>query len=253
MRGTAIGCSEAVHVHLLGAFALLVGGDRVHLGRREERLVAFLAVHGSCHRPFIAGTLWPNSDEARALSSLRAAVLKVRRAAPDVLDVDGSTLTLFPSVLVDLIDLVESADRVVRNATVDAERAEYLLGTAELLPGWYDDWVMFERERLHHQRIRALESLAVHELDAGHADLALTAARDAVVMEPLRESARRLLIRAHLALGNRALAATVFAEYRHDLARDLGIEPSPELLAEVRDGLGASSEPTSPIPVHRHA
>lgn len=251
MRGTATGRSLPMHLHLMGAFTLEVDGTRVHLGRREERLLAFLAMHGPCHRPFVAGSLWPNSDEARALSNLRAAVLKVRRAAHDVLEVDGSMLTLSQSVGVDLVDLVESAEQVVHHESLDGELAEHLLGTGVLLPGWYDDWVMFERERLHHRRVRALEVLAVQELEAGHADLALAAARDAVALEPLRESAHRLLIRAHLALGNRALAVTVLARYRRDLARDLHIEPSPEILQEVRDGLGKAPQPTAPAPVPR--
>jgi DNA-binding SARP family transcriptional activator len=246
MRGKAIGRSLPVHhLHLMGAFTLQVDGTRIHLGRREERLLAFLAMHGPCHRPFVAGSLWPNSDEARALSNLRAAVLKVRQAAREVLDVDGSTLSLSPSVVVDLVELVESVEQVVHHETLDGERAEHLLGTGVLLPGWYDDWVMFERERLHHRRVRALEVLAVQELETGHADLALAAARDAVALEPLRESAHRLLIRAHLALGNRALAVTVLAHYQRDLARDLHIEPSPELLQEVREGLGRAPQPTA--------
>jgi DNA-binding SARP family transcriptional activator len=246
MRGKAIGRSLPVHhLHLMGAFTLQVDGTRIHLGRREERLLAFLAMHGPCHRPFVAGSLWPNSDEARALSNLRAAVLKVRQAAREVLDVDGSTLSLSPSVVVDLVELVQSVEQVVHHETLDGERAEHLLGTGVLLPGWYDDWVMFERERLHHRRVRALEVLAVQELETGHADLALAAARDAVALEPLRESAHRLLIRAHLALGNRALAVTVLAHYQRDLARDLHIEPSPELLQEVREGLGRAPQPTA--------
>jgi len=236
MWGNAFGRTQSKHLHLIGAFALWVDGRRVQLGRREERLIAFLGIRGSCHRPYVAGSLWPNSDESRALNSLRAAVLKVRRAAPDVLDVQGSTLSLQPSVEIDLADLVDCAEQVVRNDGCDAERAEQLLGSGDLLPGWYDDWVLFERERLHHRRIRALESLALHELDHGHADLALAAARDAVELEPLRESARRLLIRSHVALGNRALAAGALAEYRRDLARDLGVEPSSEIMREVRDG-----------------
>lgn len=234
MRGNAFGRAQTGHLHLIGAFALWVDGLRVHLGRREERLIAFLGIRGACHRPYVAGTLWPNSDESRALSSVRAAVLKVRRAAPDVLDVEGSTLSLEPSVSIDLVELVDCVDQVVQDDGCDAERAERLLGTGELLPGWYDDWVLFERERLHHRRIRALEVLAVHELDHGHPDLALAAARDAVTLEPLRESARRLLIRAHVALGNRALAASALAEYRRDLARDLGVEPSSDIVREVR-------------------
>lgn len=237
MRGTAIGRARSIDLHLMGAFALWVDDVRIHLGRREEKLLAFLGTRGACHRPFVAGTLWPNSNEPRALSSLRAAVLKTRRAAPDVLDVDGSTLDLRPSVRVDLRELVEIAERVVRHTWCDTEQGERLLGTGELLPGWYDDWVLFDRERLLHRRVRALEILAVQALDAGDPDLALAAARDAVSLEPLRESACRLLIRAHMALGNRALAAGAFADYRRDLARDLGIEPSPQIVQEVRDGL----------------
>jgi len=253
MRGNAFGRTHSTHLHLIGAFALWADGHRVQLGRREERLVAFLGIRGSCHRPYIAGTLWPNTDEPRALNSVRAAVLKVRRATPDVLDVAGSTLSLQGSVSIDLVELVECAEQVVRDDGVDAERAEQLLGTGELLPGWYDDWVLFERERLHHRRIRALEALALHELDNGHPDLALAAARDAVSLEPLRESARRLLIRAHLALGNRALAVGALSEYRRDLARDLGVEPSSEILREMRGGVTEENGSLTPGQVHRRA
>src|SRR5262249_47477688 len=134
MRGTAFGRTQNNNLHLIGAFALWVDGLRVHLGRREERLIAFLGIRGSCHRPYVAGSLWPNSDEPRALNSVRAAVLKVRRAAPDVLDIEGSTLSLQPSVEVDLVDLIECAEQVVRDDGCDAERAEQLLGTGDLLP-----------------------------------------------------------------------------------------------------------------------
>jgi DNA-binding SARP family transcriptional activator len=253
MRGTAIGRAQPIHLHLIGAFSLRVEGTHVHLGRREERLLALLAMRGRCHRPYVAGTLWPNSDESRALNSLRAAVLRVRRAAANVLEVDGSTLTLRASVSVDLLDLIDCAERVVHHNNCDTEQAEYLLGTGELLPGWYDDWVMFERERLHHLRIRALEVLAVHELDDGHPDLALAAAHDAVSLEPLRESARRLLIRAHVALGNRALAASALAEYRQDLERDLGVEPSPEIVQEVVGGSVTQRPGEIRTPIHRRA
>lgn len=235
--------SRPIRLQLLGAFAMRVDGDRVHLGRREERLLAFLAMRGTSHRPYVAGTLWPNSNEERALNSLRTAVLRVRRVAPEMLEADGSTLTLPTRVVVDLVELIHCTELVIQHNRCDLERAEYLLGTGELLPGWYDDWVIFERERLHHRRIRALEVLATHQLDEGHPDLALAAARDAVSLEPLRESARRLLIRAHVASGNRVLAAQVFTEYRSDLVRDLGIEPSPELLKEFRQELsGATSD-----------
>jgi hypothetical protein len=57
----------------------------------------------------------------------------------------------------------------------------------ELLPGWYDDWVMFERERLRQLQLHALETMA-HRLAKEHryadaVDVALAAVR----LEPLRE------------------------------------------------------------------
>lgn len=253
MWATAIGRYGPVQLHLIGAFALHVDGHRLHLGRREERLIAFLAMRGPCHRPYVAGTLWPDSDESHALNNLRAAVLRVRRAAPQVLDVDRSVLALQPDVRVDLLDVVDCAERVVEDNGCDPERSEHLLGRGELLSGWYDDWVMFERERLHHRRIRALEVLAVQELENGNPELALVAARDAAALEPLRESACRLVIRAHLALGNRAQAAGVFADYEHGLARDLGIEPSPDLVREMRDGLGREQTEVVRSPAPRRA
>src|SRR4029077_344554 len=101
--------------------------------------------------------------------------------------------------------------------------------TGELLPDWYDDWVMVERERLRQLSLHALEALAEQLLEVGRLGAALEAALEAVAMEPLRESAHRLLIRIHLAEGNGAEAIRE-SELCGRLLRDqLGLEPSPQL------------------------
>jgi DNA-binding SARP family transcriptional activator len=72
----------------------------------------------------------------------------------------------------------------------------------ELLPGWYEDWVLVERERLRQLRMHALEALAEKLTEAGRYGVAMQAAYAAVRADPVRESAHRAVVRVHLAEGN---------------------------------------------------
>ncbi len=101
----------------------------------------------------------------------------------------------------------------------------------ELLPGWYDDWILLERERHRQLVLLALEALSEHCTDIGRFDAAVLAALAAVEREPLRESAHRALIRAHLADGNVAEAMRRFRLYEQLAQDDLGVDPSPKMTA----------------------
>ena len=81
---------------------------------------------------------------------------------------------------------------------------DLLCRAGELLPHWYDDWVVIERERFRQLRLHALDALCESLAAAGRYAAAVEAGRASVAAEPLRESAHRLLIQAHLAEGNRA-------------------------------------------------
>jgi DNA-binding SARP family transcriptional activator len=89
--------------------------------------------------------------------------------------------------------------------------------------------VLFERERLQQVRLDALESLARREIAEGNAAHALAAAREAIAIEPLLESAHAVAIQAHLLAGNRSAAVREYQIYRRRLRQVLAIEPSPEL------------------------
>jgi hypothetical protein len=73
--------------------------------------------------------------------------------------------------------------------------------SADLLPDWYDDWVLLEAEDWRRLRLHALEALAGRLIALGRWGEAANAAGAAVRAEPLRESARAALIQAHLAVG----------------------------------------------------
>ena len=115
----------------------------------------------------------------------------------------------------------------------------------DLLPGWYDDWVLLERERLRQLRLHMLEHVARSYLEAGQHDEALQAALEAMGAEPLRETPHRLIVQIHLAEGNAYEALHTFYAYRDLVLRELQLEPSAamsallgDILAPIRDNPG---------------
>jgi DNA-binding SARP family transcriptional activator len=96
----------------------------------------------------------------------------------------------------------------------------------DVLPGWYDDWVLFARERYRQLRVRALEILSAALCGAGLYADAIEMALSAIEADPLRESSHRALINVCIAEGNPADAIREFESYRGLLARELGVSPS---------------------------
>jgi DNA-binding SARP family transcriptional activator len=108
--------------------------------------------------------------------------------------------------------------------------------SADILPDWYEeDWVVLHRERYHQLRLHALEAMCDRFTAARRYGEAVEAGLAAVRAEPLRESAHRTLVRAHLAEGNRFEANRQYHNCRRLLHAELGLEPSPglrELIAQ---------------------
>jgi DNA-binding SARP family transcriptional activator len=214
-------------LRLLGYWELRYGGRPVTTGVRQQRLIAALAILGGRSRRSLASLLWPDSSEARAAGNLRASVFRITHYLPRVLREDPGALRLDEGVAVDLTAVRLLMARMADDRTpgVSLTEAE-ALRTAALLPGWYDDWVTGEQDRLNQQRLWSLEVLARHYLADGHAPLALDAASTVAVAEPLRESAQLLLVQARLACGDQASALRGYLDYRHRLAVELGALPS---------------------------
>lgn len=224
-------------VHLLGCFALHVNDTLIELGGREQRVVALLALRGPQPRTVLAGTLWPDTTEGRALASLRSAVMRLRRACEGLLEVGRTRIALGEAVVTDvgrLTGYLEQVEQVDQGVYLDARMALRTLRAQDLLPGWYVDWVLDERDELHHRQIRALEALARFSLDDGRPEVAVVLAEAAAAHEPLLESIQALVIRAHLMCGNHAAAIGEYRKYDRRLGRELGIRPSAALMDLVQ-------------------
>jgi DNA-binding SARP family transcriptional activator len=239
MQGDRLEAGTVV-VHLLGGPFVSIDARRIDVPEGSKRLLAFVALNdGQVSRRHAAGTLWPDVVDLRAAGNLRSSLWRLNRTCAELVDADKATLTLRDGVLVDA-DLVSAwADRLEAGIATAADLAVHPSGTAalDLLPGWYDDWVLGERDRLRQRLLHALEVMS-GRLAAYSPGEAVSAALVAVAAEPLRESAQRALIEAHIAHGNWGEAAHQFAAYRRLLADELGVEPHPALTGLLRPVLG---------------
>ncbi|GGC05791.1 hypothetical protein GCM10010972_18740 [Cellulomonas carbonis] len=214
-------------VRLLGGFQLWHGARDVVLPPAAQRLVARVALLRRHARAVLAGELWPDVGETRAHANLRTCLWQVRRACPGLLVQGGDVLTIGADVDVDVHRAQALALDVLRDAgAVPTDALLTNLHALELLPGWYEDWVLAERERDRQLRLHALE-LSAHELvRRGLPGAAMLAALAAVQLEPLRESAQRAVIEVHLSEGNVAEALDRYRSYRTTILAEVGLEPT---------------------------
>ncbi len=230
----------AARVRLLDGFGLELPGRAgpspvEDLPRAVQRLVAHLCLARRTTRTAAAGRLWPDVPEDRAHGSLRSALWRLNRVTPGLVEASGGALRLATDVRVDVRDLTDWAHRVTIPAAGPGEVAvpdPALLG--DLLPGWYDDWVLLERERLRQLRMQALEAVAVRLASLGRHGEALEAASAAISAEPLRESAHRTVVGVHLAEGNVVEAVRAFEVFRTMLEEELGVPPSERMTRLVQ-------------------
>lgn len=224
-------------LHLFDGPYVTVGRRRLDVPEGSQRLLVFVSLRSGwvCRRQ-AAGTLWPIGDDGRACGNLRSSLWRLNRLGETLLIAEGTGLRAREDLLIDMHMVDAWASRVIsgRATRADLRIAPRNLDALELLPGWYDDWALIERERLRQRLLHALEAQSRQLATAGLYAEAVEAAMIAVSAEPLRESAQRSLIEAHLAEGNLVEARRAFAAYAALIARELHAQPTPELRALVR-------------------
>ena len=133
-------------VRLLGAFQLTMAGEPVELAPLGERLLAYLALHPNSCRELVAGVLWGEKGCAQATAGLRTALWRLPRPSDaSLVRSDGNRLSLAlelrrrpPALAVDVLAPCSTA--AAPPASLDGFGRD-------LLPGWYDEWLVDEQER----------------------------------------------------------------------------------------------------------
>src|SRR3989442_12769004 len=132
-----------------------------------QRVLAFVALHDRpLQRPYVAGSLWLDSPEQRAYANLRSALWRIHRCGLPLVKAVGQQLSLDRGVVVDVHELEALARRALAETSAALLEPEWALFGGDLLPDWYDDWLVLGRERYRQLRLRALDSPCAPLTDA---------------------------------------------------------------------------------------
>jgi DNA-binding SARP family transcriptional activator len=223
---------------LLGGFELRLDDHVAVLPMTAKRLLVFLAFQRRpLARAHIAQSLWLEVSERHADGNLRSALWKINCLNASLVAATGGQLAIGLHVAVDLRRSIALAEKLTHDsASVPDSELDRRMLSEELLPDWYEDWVLAERERYRQLRLHGLECLCQRLTALGSFGPAVQAGLTAVAGEPLRESANLVLIRAYLAEGNRIEAIRHYRSFRDLLYTEIGARPSDMMARLVTSG-----------------
>jgi predicted ATPase/DNA-binding SARP family transcriptional activator len=229
-------------IELLGGLRVLQDKRAITRFRTQKAgaLLAYLAYHlDHAHpREVLIELLWPWSAPAAGRRSLSVELSSLRRQLEPpgmprgaVIKADRASVQLSAgAVTTDVADFEASLASAER-ASTDTERVQCLVDVVgpyggPLLPGYYQDWILPEQERLAGLYLGAVRALTTDLANAGDHERAIEYARRAVGAERLREDTHEQLIKVLAASGQIEAALRQYAELEQVLAEELGEEPS---------------------------
>ena len=204
----------------------------------SRRLVALVALHGSVSPGRGGEALWPEAPRDRAAARLRTSLWRLRRCGGQpVLHSAGELLSLTPETVVDLHEWSTLATQVLeRPDTAEAVTLAKLEPAGELLPGWYDDWVLRERERIRQLALHVLEVAAGHLLRIGRHAAALDSPSPRCGATPAEKAPTGWRSRCTWPKANHGEAYRQYLCCAKVLATELGQPPSDRLRALIAAG-----------------
>ncbi len=130
----------------------------------------------------------------------------------------------------------------------------------DLLEGWYQDWCVFERERLERMYLIMLDKLMIYSESRGQYESGVAYGTLALRRDRARERTHRRLMRLHYLSGNRSEALRQFRRCAAALREELDVAPARQtrLLYErllTDDGLDAAGPlaTADPLPLTAEA
>lgn len=231
----------ALHLYCFGRFELTYQGASLPRPAtvNSQSLLAFLACNRSrsISRDRLITLFWGERPEQRARRSLSTALWHIRRCLPeaDLITADNQSVQFTGDVWVD-VDAFNELAGLADPASLEKAVALY---NGDFLDGFYNEWVIDERYRLHSRYLDTLRSLMDIYEQMGHFQDTLDTALILLSLDPLQESANRSAMRSFSQLGQRNAALEHYQRFQEIIRRELDVEPMPETieLAElIRDG-----------------
>lgn len=237
---------SSLRIELFGKFSVCSDAEAVKGldASKVQELLSYLLLHRDRPntREVLAGVLWGDNSTEKSKKYLRQALWHLQAALNGVERLDAELtllvehdwvqLNLKSPLRVDVVAFEQSCARVrgVPGGELDAEKAEELraavrLYKGDLLEGWYQDWCLFERERLQNLYLSLLNKLMVYCLARGRYEHGLEYGALILRHDRASERTHRQLMRLHYMAGDRTAALRQYRRCVDALAQELGVRP----------------------------
>jgi WD40 repeat protein/DNA-binding SARP family transcriptional activator len=259
-----------LRVQLLGQFDVRVDDKRVLItSRAGQSLMAYLllTVRITHRREKLAGLLWPDTTDENARKNLRQELWRIRKAltasqlstTTEYILADELTIAFNPAASY-WLDAAQLERDLSSGTSLDERIQQAALYQGELLPGFYDEWMVLERERVQAVYERQMQQLLTQLIAEGRWAPTLEWSERWIALGHTPEPAYRALMIAYAALGDPAKVAATFDRCAGALENELGVEPSAEtealhdqlLRGEAVKLVNLSVARVAPMPSHSH-
>lgn len=242
-------------IRLFGKISLRQDGQPLHdLPAKALELLCYLLLHRyRAHtRESLSETLWPGASFTQSKKYLRQTLWQLQaeldepneyerpvqsNAVESLISLDPGWVGINPNANCWLdVDVLEQAydqcretpDWALTHAQAHALEAAIALYEGDLIETWYQDWCIYERERLQLMYLALLEKLMgyceAHQLYAK----GLAYGQRILRHDPAHESTHRHLMRLYCKAGDRTTALRQFERCKTALSKEFGLPPCRE-------------------------
>jgi ABC-type oligopeptide transport system substrate-binding subunit/DNA-binding SARP family transcriptional activator len=264
--------NDRLEIHTLGRFSIHIGEEPVTglASRKAAVLLVYLAANPQQHsREVLADMLWDDRSQARSMANLRVALSSLRKEVGEYVNITREKVVINPeaNTWLDALQFEQNLAPILQsNETLSTERLEQAaqgvaLYQGEFLEGVYlrecrrmEDWIVRERERLHHMAVAALSSLTAHALHSSAYQQGILHGQRLLELDPLMEAGYRQMLRLLALSGQRGAAIAQFETCRRILQEELGVEPEAATVAlfeQIQQGELPAPKEALPIPAPR--
>jgi DNA-binding SARP family transcriptional activator len=221
--------------------------SEVKLSPIIQALLAYLLLYRQRTHPreVLTELFWRDHNPEQARRCLNTALWRLRRHLETENDQQGAYLITTPvgnvgfncecDYWLDVAVFEQPMSRISKRSSsvIDAEDAQELehalqFYKGDLLEGFYDDWILRERERLRLLHLSYLAQLMYHYRHQNDYDKSLTYGQQILNYDPLREEIHREMMRLYLESGQRSLAVRQYKLCAQALSEELSILPMEE-------------------------
>lgn len=234
---------SAIHFHLFGKFGVerdaqpLKGLD----AGKEQELLSYLLVHRERPHPreTLAALLWGDTTTERSKKYLRQALWHLQSAlesdgldSPNVLLIDHDWVQVNKDVWLDVTEFEKAfafakgvPGKQLEQRTAEALQNVVQLYKGDLLEGCYQDWCLYERERLQNMYLSMLDKLVDYSKERRDYERGQFYASTILRYDRARERTHRQLMHVQYMAGDRTAALRQYQRCVAALDEELGVSP----------------------------